>query len=301
MKTPANFFPHLHSLGSACVLPGWTNCPCCIRSQTGGYIGFRLAAFMRLWIQVGQRWQCLLSARSMTLVWRSSLCTVFGLSLVFWANFWLCACCVFVFLPVCVFEEELEQPLMSSQRAERASRTVRKRGRWHLQQTLGEQHTGTHESTEIQHYVMIQLLHKHADVWAHTAKCNILQTSRNTSKCSMFAQTSTHSHSTHKGPVQLLPPHTVNSRDLYALKQSGTVRFRMVSIRLPCVGPLYLQLRSCVWSVGGHATGNRNVSDEMMRIFVSYPLWVRQHLVSIPRVKEQYFFLSSGRDYDTLR
>lgn len=75
-----------------CVLPGWTNWPCCISCQTGGRIGFLLAAFMWLCVQVGQRWQRLLSARSVTLVGRCSRCTLFGLTLAFWANFWLCAC-----------------------------------------------------------------------------------------------------------------------------------------------------------------------------------------------------------------
>lgn len=47
---------------------------------------------MWLCVQVGQRWQRLLSARSVTLVGRCSRCTLFGLTLAFWANFWLCAC-----------------------------------------------------------------------------------------------------------------------------------------------------------------------------------------------------------------
>lgn len=55
-------------------------------------MGFLLAAFMWLCVQVGRRWQFLLSAWSVTLVWRCSLCFVFGLTLVFWANFRLCTC-----------------------------------------------------------------------------------------------------------------------------------------------------------------------------------------------------------------
>lgn len=112
MQTLQTFSPRPHSLDSACVLPGWTNCPRCISSQTGGHIGFLLAAFMWLCIQVGQRWQCLLSARSLTLVGRCSLCTVFGLTLVFWANFWLC-----VIVYVCVWDREIARALMSSQKA----------------------------------------------------------------------------------------------------------------------------------------------------------------------------------------
>ena len=36
------------------------------------------------------------------------------------------------------------------------------------------------------------------------------------------------------------------------------------AVRLLRVGPSYLHLRSCAWSVGGHATGNVDVSDEML-------------------------------------
>lgn len=63
------------------------------------YPAKQVAILVSLWLPLcdcasrfGLRWQRLLSAWSVTLLWPRSLRTVFGLTLVFWACSWLCVC-----------------------------------------------------------------------------------------------------------------------------------------------------------------------------------------------------------------
>lgn len=88
------------------------------------------------------------------------------------------------------------------------------------------------------------------------------QLCRNMSKCA------THSH-TQKGLMQLLSPQAFTSWDLYVLKHADTVRLSSSSQMHYPPASCQSIVWSSVWSVGGHATGNRNVSDEMLWIFVS--------------------------------
>lgn len=211
-----------------CVLPGWTNCPCCISCQTGGRIGFLLAAFMWLRVQVGQRWQRLLSARSVTLVGRCSRCTLFGLTLAFWANFWLC---------VCVCERQIEK-----ERASSGDQPESYRARMAMAANFGEHNIWCHGKTALKH--------------VRTCRWSAIYSS----ELMMHTFTLTHrkvSHRHLRGFAcakaiwygQICPSHTVFACFvlLYYIYKCG-----------PLFGPWAALLR-----------GNKNVSDEMLWIFVS--------------------------------
>lgn len=77
---------------------------------------------------------------------------------------------------------------------------------------------------------VIQLLpaHTHTHICAH---CGVLKTSRNTGSSSPQPHTHT---GTHRGLMQLLPPHTGASGDLYVQKQSDIVRFVFLHIDTVC-------------------------------------------------------------------
>lgn len=125
-----------------------------------------------------------------------------------------------------------------------------------------------------------KLLLTHTRRFVHMqAKYNFQRIGPNISKCLAFSQpsctfalTRAHTHT-----QRCYAAFTASHRHLEGFIRAKAIwyghicRFstKRFSIHLPCVGPLYLQLWSCVWSVGDHATGNMNVSDEMLRIFVS--------------------------------
>lgn len=123
-----------------------------------------------------------------------------------------------------------------------------------------------------------KLLLTHTRRFVHMqAKCNFHRTSPNQQMFSILtARPHIRSH-THPYTQRSYAAFTTSHRHLEGFIRAKAIQYGQIccfstkrcSIHLPCVGPLYLQLWSCVWSVGGHATGNMNVSDEMLRIFVS--------------------------------
>ena len=113
MQPDANVF--LMVLMATLAFPGRTNCPCnlfiylffyfcvSVSNQTSSFIRFLLAAFDWLHIQVGQRWQGVLSAWGMTLLRRHCLCPLIGLlGQLLVACMHICVC-VCVCLCVCVW------------------------------------------------------------------------------------------------------------------------------------------------------------------------------------------------------
>lgn len=110
MQTLANL--HLMVSMTAHTCPGWTNYPCNVfffflsLAKQVALLGSFLAAFDWLHIQVGQRWQCVLSAWSMTLLWQHCPWPLIG----------LLGQLLIVCMHICVWRRQ-RRPLMWSQEA----------------------------------------------------------------------------------------------------------------------------------------------------------------------------------------